>query len=191
MRHLCRSSQTLHVKIAYNQTTGNKPKSKIIVICFSGNLREIPEKLHPMKTAGNFTSHSITPRGFGKPTCCFVFLFLMMGVIASSHAQDQRVIRLAKLTIDPQQLEYYRVALKEHIETALRVEPGVLTLYAVADKNDPAQITVFEIYADEKAYASHVATTHFKKYKSTTKDMVKALTLIDTVPIAVNEKPGN
>jgi quinol monooxygenase YgiN len=63
-------------------------------------------------------------------------------------------------------------------------------LYAVAEKNDPTQITVFEIYADEKAYASHLETAHFKKYKSTTKDMVTSLTLIDTVPIAVNPKPN-
>lgn len=127
-------------------------------------------------------------KGFNCRVRCFV-LFVMVVVFSNSHAQDRRVIRLAKLTIEATQLERYQTILKEHIETALRVEPGVLTLYAVADKNDPTQITVFEIYADEQAYTSHLQMPHFKKYKSTTKDMVKSLTLIDTVPIAVNEKP--
>jgi len=117
-------------------------------------------------------------------------LLILICFAQSSDAQDKRVIRLAKLTIDRTYLDHYQHALREQIETALRVEPGVLTLYAVAEKNDPTQITVFEIYADERAYASHLETSHFKKYKDATKDMVKSLTLIDTVPIAVNPKPN-
>jgi quinol monooxygenase YgiN len=41
--------------------------------------------------------------------------------------------------------------LKEGIETAIRVEAGVLTLYAVYEKDHPTQVTVFEIYADTAA----------------------------------------
>ena len=125
----------------------------------------------------------------GNPTQ-YLFLFVLTIAFAqNSSAQDTRVIRLAKLTIDLDQVESYKAALREQIETALRVEPGVLTLYAVADKNDPTQITVFEIYADQQAYLSHVETPHFKKYKASTKNMVKSLTLTDTVPIAVKVKP--
>jgi len=127
--------------------------------------------------------------GLRNPT---LYLFLIVLIIAfpqNSSAQDTRVVRLAKLTIDLGQVENYKVALQEQIETALRVEPGVLTLYAVSDKNDPTQITVFEIYADKQAYASHLETSHFKRYKAMTKDMIESLTLTDTVPIAVNAKP--
>jgi quinol monooxygenase YgiN len=78
--------------------------------------------------------------------------------------------------------------LKEEIETSVRVEPGVLTLYAMADKSKPASITVFEIYATEEAYNAHRETIHFKKYKSITKDMVKSLELLNTAPIALEAK---
>lgn len=104
-------------------------------------------------------------------------------------AQDKTlVVRVAKIKIDSAQLENYKTAVKEHAETAVRVEPGVLTLYAVQEKDHPTSITVFEIYANAEAYKSHLQTPHFKKYKNTTKDMVKSLELIETVPIALETK---
>src|SRR3954452_3024419 len=64
-------------------------------------------------------------------------------------AQDKnQMVRIAKIKVDPQQLEKYNTALKEQMTAAVRVEPGVLTYYAVADKIDPSSITILEIYAD-------------------------------------------
>jgi quinol monooxygenase YgiN len=78
--------------------------------------------------------------------------------------------------------------LTEEIETSVGVEPGVLTLYAVYEKDHPTRVTIFEIYADEAAYEAHLKTTHFKKYKSGTQGMVKALELVNVVPIALEGK---
>ena len=111
---------------------------------------------------------------------------------SNSFAQDKNlVVRIAKLQIEPAQLENYKAALKEHAETAVRIEPGVITLYAVYEKDNPTHVTVFEIYANKEAYQSHLKTPHFLKYKSTTKEMVKALELIETVPIALESKSKN
>ncbi|MFC5860671.1 putative quinol monooxygenase [Acidicapsa dinghuensis] len=107
---------------------------------------------------------------------------------AQTAAKDGRVVRLAELTIDPAQLETYRAALKEEIETSIRVEPGVLTLYAVAVKGHPEQIRIFETYRDQAAYEAHLQTPHFKKYKTATQGMVKALTLVETEPIVLGSK---
>ncbi len=98
------------------------------------------------------------------------------------------LVRLAELEIDSAQLESYKSALMEEIETSIRVEPGVLTLYAVAEKDNPAHIRIFEMYADENAYKAHLETPHFKKYKATTKDMVKSLKLVETTPILLGAK---
>jgi quinol monooxygenase YgiN len=99
-------------------------------------------------------------------------------------AQEQnQFVRLAKLQIDSARLENYKAALKEEIETSLRIEPGVLTLYAVSEKNNPTHITILEIYADTSAYKTHLQTPHFIKYKASTKEMVKSLELVETVPI--------
>ena len=98
------------------------------------------------------------------------------------------LVRLAELEIDPAQSESYKGALKEEIETSIRVEPGVLTLYAVAEKENPAHIRIFEMYADENAYQAHLESPHFKTYKATTKDMVEALKLVETTPVMLGAK---
>ena len=106
----------------------------------------------------------------------------------TSVQNKNQMVRLAKLVIDSTQLENYNALLKEEIEASVRVEPGVLTLYAVAEKNDPTHITILEIYADTVAYKLHLLTPHFIKYKNGTKDMVKALELVETVPLVPGMK---
>ncbi|MFN9682120.1 MAG: putative quinol monooxygenase, partial [Bacteroidota bacterium] len=75
--------------------------------------------------------------------------------------------RIAKIKVDINQLENYKIALKEQMNTAIKVEPGVLSYTVVADKKDHSQITIIEVYANLEAYQSHILTPHFKKYKDT------------------------
>ena len=94
-----------------------------------------------------------------------------------------RSVQVAEIEIDPAQLEDYKTAVGEQIETAIRAEPGVLALYAVSEKDNPALIKVFEIYRDMDADKSHLQSEHFKKYKAATVKMVKSLKLVQTSPI--------
>lgn len=111
-----------------------------------------------------------------------------VGASAIAQETQGQYIQLAEIEIDPAQLEAYKAAVKEHIETAVRVETGVLVLYAVSDKDNPTQVKVFEIYRDVEAYRSHLESDHFKKYKATTEKMVKSLKLIRTDAIALGAK---
>ena len=95
---------------------------------------------------------------------------------------------MAKLVIDSAQLEKYKTALKEQMESAISTEPGVLLYNAVYEKNNQTHITILEVYASDSAYMAHRQTAHFKKYKDSTKDMVKSLELIDVVPIGLVSK---
>lgn len=115
-----------------------------------------------------------------------VGLVALVACAPAAAQADKQLVRLAKLDIYPAELERYRVALKAHIETALRVEPGVLTLYAVAEKANPAHITILEIYASEAAYQAHLKTPHFLTYKTGTLHMVKSLELVETEPLLPN-----
>ncbi len=98
------------------------------------------------------------------------------------------VVRIAELDIDPNQLERYRAAVKEEVETSVRVEPGVLAIYAVGEKDDPSKLRFFELYADEAAYDAHIGSAHFRKYAETTKDMITSKRLIETVPVQLSAK---
>lgn len=105
--------------------------------------------------------------------------------------QDQdsnRLHRIAKIKVDAKQLEVYKSLLKEQMNTAIQVEPGVLSYMAVADKKDATSITIFEVYASVEAYQSHIQTPHFKKYKDAVKDMVLSLELIDTDVVCLAKK---
>ncbi len=116
--------------------------------------------------------------------CIMAFLFHKNAV-----AQNKTpYVRIAKIVVDSAQVENYKAALKTHAEAAVSKEPGVITLYAVYDKDAPTQVTVFEIYASVDAYKSHIQTPHFIKYKNTVKDMVKSLVLTDVIPIALEAK---
>ena len=105
-----------------------------------------------------------------------------------SAQEKNQMVRLAKLVIDSAQLENYKALLKEEIETSVRTEPGVKTLYAVSEKDNPTHITILEIYADTTAYKAHIQTPTFLKYKTGTKNMVKSLELVGTVPLVPDMK---
>ena len=116
-----------------------------------------------------------------------LFAAILSGPASAQDTQDPYV-QVAEIEIEPSQLDAYAAAVKEQIESAIRVEPGVLVLYAVAEKDNPARVRVFEIYRDTGAYRSHLETAHFKKYKATTEKMVKSLKLVLTTPISLGSK---
>ncbi|MES2061149.1 MAG: putative quinol monooxygenase [Bacteroidota bacterium] len=118
-----------------------------------------------------------------------ILVILLTVVEHASAQQKNQMVRLAKITVDPAQINQYNTALKEQMKTAVSVEPGVLTYYAVADRSDPTRITILEIYADTAAYKKHIETPHFKKYKATVQNMVKSLELVDVDLIGKAVKP--
>ncbi len=98
--------------------------------------------------------------------------------------------RIAKIKVDPKQLDLYKSLLNEQMLAAIKLEPGVLSYTVVADKKDASSMTIFEVYANQEAYQSHILTAHFKKYKAAVKDMVLSLELID-VDLIINTKKEN
>lgn len=113
-----------------------------------------------------------------------------MCAIGMTKTVPTPVVRIAELEIDPSQLEAYISALKEEISKSIDMEPGVLSLNAVAVKDHPDQIRIFETYADQTAYEAHLQTPHFKKYKSETQGMVRSLKLVETRPILLGTQTG-
>ena len=89
------------------------------------------------------------------------------------------IVRLSKIEVYPQHLNEYMRYATEVGETSLRTEPGVLTMYAVGEKENPCKITILETYASREAYEKHIASEHFQKYKQGTLHMVKRLELVD------------
>ena len=93
------------------------------------------------------------------------------------------IVRLSKIEIYPQYLDAYLRYAVEVGEVSLRTEPGVLTMYAVSEKENPCRVTILETYASREAYEKHIASEHFQRYKQETLHMVKSLVLSDQTPL--------
>ncbi|MDX3913944.1 MAG: putative quinol monooxygenase [Pseudosphingobacterium sp.] len=121
-----------------------------------------------------------------KRSAYLILLIVMIFVSCGQKQQNQgsftsenMMIRIAELEIEPNHLDEYIKILKEEAEASVRLEPGVISIYPMYQKENPTQVRILEIYADEEAYKTHLQTPHFKHYKTATANMVKSLKLID------------
>jgi quinol monooxygenase YgiN len=97
----------------------------------------------------------------------------------AASAQQTGMVRMAEIEIVSGYLEEYKAILKEEAEASVRLEPGVISIFPMYQKDRPTQVRILEIYASREAYESHLRTPHFQKYKTATQQMVKSLKLVD------------
>ena len=98
------------------------------------------------------------------------------------------VTRIARITIDSTKVDMYMDLLKEQMQAAVRVEPGVISYEVFADKTNSAKITIIEVYANNDAYLLHREAPHFKKYKDAVAGIVKSLELSEVNPVLSEKK---
>ena len=113
------------------------------------------------------------------------------GMCAKEPMTADGIVRLSKIEVYPQYLDEYMQYATEVGEISLRTEPGVLTMYAVGEKENPCKVTILETYASRGAYEKHIASEHFRKYKQATLRMVKSLVLSDQRPLNPANKLNN
>ncbi|MGB6153341.1 MAG: putative quinol monooxygenase [Pricia sp.] len=95
------------------------------------------------------------------------------------------MVRIAEIEVKADYLDAYISILKEEAEASVRLEPGVICIFPIFQKENPSQIRLLEIYADKAAYESHLQSPHFKHYKESTLPMVKSLQLVDMEAIDI------
>lgn len=113
------------------------------------------------------------------------------GMCEKLPMQSDGIVRLSKIEIFPEYVEEYMKFAIEVGEISLRTEPGVLTMYAVREKDNPCNVTILETYSSQEAYQQHIASKHFQKYKQGTLHMVRNLVLSDQIPLNPANKIDN
>lgn len=93
--------------------------------------------------------------------------------------EPDMMVRIAELDIAADYLDEYKAILKEEAASSVKIEPGVIAIFPMYEKEKPTQIRLIEVYASQAAYQSHLKTPHFQHYKTATLKMVKSLKLID------------
>ncbi len=117
---------------------------------------------------------------FPKAFISFLILVLIIGGYQTASAQQKEMmVRISEIEIYPSYLEAYKAILKEEAAASVKLEPGVLAIFPMYQKENPTQVRILEIYASKAAYEQHLKTPHFQKYKTTTVNMVKSLKLVD------------
>ena len=66
------------------------------------------------------------------------------GMCAKLPMASDGIVRLSKIEVRPESLDAYLKYATEVGEISLRCEPGVLTMYAVREKENPCRITILE-----------------------------------------------
>ena len=159
-------------------------------ICSIANTYAAPEVLD---SEGKLDYTQLKPVLFEFPTYSYIAtgeiigkclnLDKQPGMCAKKPMTADGIVRLSKIEVYPQYLDEYMKYATEVGEVSLRTEPGVLTMYAVGEKENPCKITILETYASREAYEMHIASKHFQKYKQGTLHMVKSLVLSDQTPL--------
>ena len=96
---------------------------------------------------------------------------------------QKMLVRLSVIEVYPEYLDEYLAAAAIVGGESVKKEPGVICIYPSHLKSDKCQIRILEIYRDQEAYQSHIASEHFQTYKQGTLHMVKNLELIDMNPL--------
>ena len=154
-----------------------------------------------LNEAGKLDYNILKPVLFEFPTYSYLATGEMLGKCREMKSKasmgeklpmtESGITRLSKIEVYPEYLDEYKKFATEVGEVSLRIEPGVLTMYAVADKENPNIITILETYASKEDYSKHIASPHFQKYKQGTLKMVKNLILSDQLPLNENNKINN
>lgn len=167
-------------------------------ICTIANTYASPEILD---SEGNIDYNELKPVLFEFPTYSYLATGEIIGrcrrfedapsMCYKQPMQADGIIRLSKIEVYPEYRDEYLRYATEVGDVSLRTEPGVLTMYAVAEKENPCNITILETYASEAAYKSHISSPHFQKYKQGTLHMVKSLVLSDQNVLNPNNEIKN
>jgi autoinducer 2-degrading protein len=96
-------------------------------------------------------------------------------------------INVVDLDIVPAEMDKFMAAIKENGAAAVK-EPGCREFNIAVSPKDPNHVLLFEVYDNAAALDAHRATDHFKKYQTTTANMVAKRDVRGFSSVAMNMK---
>lgn len=96
---------------------------------------------------------------------------------------DSTINNFVIVDVKPEFEQAFRHVVLPEMAQSIKLEGGVLAMYAAIDKTNPNRWYFYEIYASEEAYQAHRLTPHFKEYIEKTAEMT-------TYKEAIAIKPG-
>lgn len=102
---------------------------------------------------------------------------------------DKKVIQTPEMRVNyvpvevkPEYNDQFKAIITAEMAQSLKVEDGVIAMYAATEQENPNKWVFFEIYANDAAYQHHCETPHFKDYLKQTSDMLKDKRYVEIRP---------
>src|SRR4051812_48279373 len=92
------------------------------------------------------------------PTSVLIRVLICALALLTAHADvyaqepTTMLVRISEIEVFSQRLGEYQRILSEEAEASVRLEPGVLCIFPSAQRENPTQIRILEIYANRDAY---------------------------------------
>ncbi len=81
---------------------------------------------------------------------------------------------IVSLYVKPDMADQFLDAMGENSRASRREEPGCLRFDVYRDNNDPNHFILFELYADERAFAEeHRAAPHYEKWRAASAELLE------------------
>ena len=89
---------------------------------------------------------------------------LLTAVITAMSAHAQPVFNIFELGVQADKATAYDTVGENNITRSITNEPGTLSMVSVKDKENPNLAYMIEIYADDAAYRTHLASPQYKVF---------------------------
>lgn len=103
--------------------------------------------------------------------------------------QNERTINnLVIVDVKPEHQQAFKNIVIAEMSDSLKLESGVLAMYAATDAKNENRWYFYEIYASEADYQRHRQTPHFRGYIEQTSEMTTGKESIPVVPVFLRNK---
>lgn len=103
---------------------------------------------------------------------------------------DEMINNFVIVDVKPEFSQSFKDVVLPEMAQSLKVEDGVLAMYAAIDKGNTERWYFYEIYASGAAYEAHRNTSHFKDYLQQTANMTTYKEAISVTPSVLMNKGG-
>lgn len=81
-------------------------------------------------------------------------------------------VLIVDFQVKPEHLDRFMKMIDENACASVKNEPGCSQFDVTRANNDPCHIMLYEVYANEDAFKSHMTYAHTKKFLDAAKEMV-------------------
>ncbi|MEM5584597.1 MULTISPECIES: putative quinol monooxygenase [unclassified Roseibium] len=82
------------------------------------------------------------------------------------------------------QADAFLPLMSENATISLKTEPGCRQFDVCSDPARPDEVFLYELYDDEAAFKTHLATPHFKSFDAAVTDMISGKTVLTFTKVA-------